>query len=386
METIRRQWRVQTLPIRSYLLNDLPKMLIAVTRNHKTHSASTTNRILSTLVAVIWMASFIQFAGGEIVAFDDASQPVYTNGWQAGDNGGAGFGPWFFAFSGNGNGLVHPPQFIDTGPLPANSLGAPAFALTTGDQNNQFETSDVQRTFTTPMAVGQTFSADVNGSAISNAPAFTTGNTFDLLGTNGSERFSLFTNNGYHNDRWTSTGDADTGIPAGNSFHIDFKLVDTNMFDLMLSPIGGGAPYFTQTGVALAGTSGVAINRLRVRDYGTGSSTNGSKELFFDNLTVTSPDIPGDFNKDQKVDAADYVVWRKDGLDAADYSLWRSHFGESASASASLINSLQSIVPEPTAATLILMFEFVHVLFRPLIRRRVDIRKKTAPVLALANH
>jgi hypothetical protein len=232
-------------------------------------------------------------------------------------------------------------------------LGAPSFALTTSDQNNQFDTSEVQRTFLTPIAVGQTFSADVNGSALSNAPAFTTGNTLDLLGTNGSERFSLFTNNGYHGDRWTSHGDADTGIPAANSFHIDFTLVDTNTFNLLLTPVGGGTPYFTQTGGSLAGTSGVAINRLRITAYGTGSSADGSKELFFDNLLVTAPDIPGDFNHDNKVDAADYVIWRENGLNGESYNLWRTNFGTAGSAS--LSHNMPSNVPEPLAAAYILV-------------------------------
>ena len=134
-----------------------------------------------------------------VVAADNASNPSYTDGWQAGDNGGIGFGPWTLAFSGNGNGLFYPPQFIDEGPLAGDSLGAPAFALTTGDQPNAFDTSEVRRSFILPLAVGQTFSADIDGSALDpSAPAFTTGNTFDLLGTNGSERFSLFTNNQYH--------------------------------------------------------------------------------------------------------------------------------------------------------------------------------------------
>ena len=31
-----------------------------------------------------------------ITAFDSATDPVYSDGWQAGDNGGTGFGPWSF--------------------------------------------------------------------------------------------------------------------------------------------------------------------------------------------------------------------------------------------------------------------------------------------------
>jgi hypothetical protein len=60
--------------------------------------------------------------------------------------------------------------------------------------------------------------------------------------------------------------------------------------------------------------------------------------------TIGEPGLAGDFNEDQQVDAADYVVWRKnDGgntalpndddlgtpIRAEHYNLWRAHFGES---------------------------------------------------------
>lgn len=71
-------------------------------------------------------------------------------------------------------------------------------------------------------------------------------------------------------------------------------------------------------------------------------------------LTVLAPGMPGDFNGDGVVDAADYVVWRK-GLGItytpADYDVWRAHFGESTASNTE--NSLQN-VPEPD--TLLLVF------------------------------
>jgi hypothetical protein len=67
-------------------------------------------------------------------------------------------------------------------------------------------------------------------------------------------------------------------------------------------------------------------------------------------VEAPTPVLPGDFNSDGVVDAADYVVWRK-GLDTtytlADYDVWRAHFGEStASAAESSLRSGAS-VPEP---------------------------------------
>lgn len=58
--------------------------------------------------------------------------------------------------------------------------------------------------------------------------------------------------------------------------------------------------------------------------------------------------LPGDFNKDGTVDAADYTVWR-DGLGGAyteaDYETWRSHFGQSLGGGSQLADA--AAVPEP---------------------------------------
>jgi hypothetical protein len=66
------------------------------------------------------------------------------------------------------------------------------------------------------------------------------------------------------------------------------------------------------------------------------------------------PTLPGDFNLDGSVDAADYVVWR-DGLGTVftqvDYDIWRAHFGQTAANSP----VAHSSVPEPAMLTLLLL-------------------------------
>jgi hypothetical protein len=60
--------------------------------------------------------------------------------------------------------------------------------------------------------------------------------------------------------------------------------------------------------------------------------------------------IPGDYNSDGSVDAADYVTWRKDptafGGDPDGYNTWRTNFGRTSGAGSSLGGSA---VPEPTS-------------------------------------
>ena len=76
--------------------------------------------------------------------------------------------------------------------------------------------------------------------------------------------------------------------------------------------------------------------------------------------------LDGDFNKDDVVDAADYVVWR-DGLDtlysAEDYNLWKANFGATAGAAA----VSGSPIPEPTS---ILLIAVALIAISPLSRGR----------------
>jgi len=68
-------------------------------------------------------------------------------------------------------------------------------------------------------------------------------------------------------------------------------------------------------------------------------------------LSVQGPGLPGDYNNNGTVDAADYVVWRKTGGSPDDYNTWRSHFGQPpGSGSGATANAA---IPEP--ATLVLM-------------------------------
>lgn len=70
-------------------------------------------------------------------------------------------------------------------------------------------------------------------------------------------------------------------------------------------------------------------------------------------ISLNTVNLPGDYNSDGVVNAADYVVWRK-GLGTvytqADYDTWRAHFGQ-ATGSASNAGTSDISVPEPLMAT-----------------------------------
>jgi hypothetical protein len=81
---------------------------------------------------------------------------------------------------------------------------------------------------------------------------------------------------------------------------------------------------------------------------------NGGQDLYYMRITA----VPGDWNGDGKVDAADYVKWRKDpagnGGNPAGYETWRENFGRGTSGSGASLGTT-SAVPEPASLLLIVL-------------------------------
>jgi hypothetical protein len=121
-------------------------------------------------------------------------------------------------------------------------------------------------------------------------------------------------------------------------------------------------------------------------------AANANEYVFWDDLHPTATvhahlaeralsllTLPGDFNRDRAVDAADYVVWRDtlltsgpalaaDGngdelVNEADYNLWRMNFGPMAS-----INSARASVPE-AQSWLLYCIALINLRFRRISNR-----------------
>ena len=97
-------------------------------------------------------------------------------------------------------------------------------------------------------------------------------------------------------------------------------------------------------------------------------------------LVITSAVLPGDYNDNGTVDAADYVVWRDnlgapantlpndtDGgvISQAQYATWFANFGMTASSSGSVQDAP---VPEPSSAQVLLGLSIVGIWFRHVLR------------------
>ena len=114
-----------------------------------------------------------------------------------------------------------------------------------------------------------------------------------------------------------------------------------------------------------------------------GNSTSGFGSLitgsgFLNVTTLPVVGVPGDFNNNGTVDAADYALWRKNGplqnevdapgtVNAQDYTDWRARFGNPPGSGSSLA---MAAVPEPAA---LVLFMFIA----PLIAGRTLGRTRT---------
>ena len=116
-------------------------------------------------------------------------------------------------------------------------------------------------------------------------------------------------------------------------------------------------------------------------------------------LRVIASFIPGDYNHNGVVDAADYVVYRDslgqsgsnlaadgDGdlqVDADDYNVWRSHFGQTAGSGA--IIGADPGVPEPSSLGLVIagILAIYRISLRPWRTSRLNFRSRPCETLLL---
>ncbi len=110
------------------------------------------------------------------------------------------------------------------------------------------------------------------------------------------------------------------------------------------------------------GTSGTFAT-LALPALGSGLAWNTAQLYATGVLSVIGVGLPGDYNNNGVVDAADYVLWRKSpssyGGSPAGYDTWRANFGRTAGSGASSALSVDTAVPEPTSCVLLLLAAFV---------------------------
>lgn len=172
-------------------------------------------------------------------------------------------------------------------------------------------------------------------------------------------------------------GGGDVTVNAGSAA-ISAGVANAILNSATLTLLGGGTANMADAGfISLAAGINEQVAALVLGattqlagTYGaTGSGATNINDEYFSGLgviTVASAGLPGDFNSDGKVDAGDYVTWRKNNntnnalandnglgtpVGPAHYSLWRANFGKPPGAGSGGLGG--AAVPEP--ATLVLI-------------------------------
>lgn len=325
------------------------------------------------------------------LAYDSATDVVYDNGWQAGDNGGFGFGAW--DFTGTSLNLVYnagPTHSIDDGgksntqnSSPYNDIGR-AWTMynpsgrAVGTPNGAVGTDIARagRSFS-PLQVGQTLSVIIDnpiersfyrgynvklnsgpGNVCYNGNACSPGQSpVNRWGVGTFEYFSY--------GQWGGTTALfDTNTDSG--VRIAFTLTSASDYSFTMTPLDNPSIAETHTGT-IAGP----VNWIEFQFYNTDSDFYPVKvadakatDYYIRSIEISGaapPGVPGDYNSNGTVDAGDYVLWRKGGplanevdtpgtVNAADYTAWRARFGNTSGAGSGLTNSA---VPEPSTFVLL---------------------------------
>jgi formylglycine-generating enzyme len=143
------------------------------------------------------------------------------------------------------------------------------------------------------------------------------------------------------------------------------NLTDVGAYTGTMSPYGAfdmGGNVFQWDEALISGSS----RGVRGGSFGSGSFVLQSSTQFINNPSVVSnnvgfrvastiPGLAGDYNHNNVVDPADYIIWRK-GLGTTysqnDYNVWRAHFGQTAGSGSGA--GANASVPEPTTRVLLM--------------------------------
>ena len=162
------------------------------------------------------------------------------------------------------------------------------------------------------------------------------------------------------------------GTTAGTQYdqvHVNGALSLSGTLKVELIDLGGGlfAPASGQSFDILDwGTLSGSFSAIQLPTLAGGLTWNTSQLYSIGVLSVALPGLPGDYNNNSVVDAADYVLWRKSnntaitllndstpGTDQSDYTVWRAHFGQTGGSGPG--SNANAAVPEPTTIILSLM-------------------------------
>ncbi len=227
-----------------------------------------------------WISSFVLASAAAVVptqaaliAFDNAADAAYDDGYQTGDNGGFGFLPW--TLSGN--------TFL--GQSQTNGFGDGNID-TAGRAWGFYDEGVQSRPFAAELEVGDTFSIAFDNGFLNN------GNTpgFRLVDAGGNEQFAFYFVGGTGSYRISdgSVDNFETGIGYTSAgLEVEFTLLAGDTYSVFIKR------NVDATGTTISGNSlraGGDVSGLQI--FGFGNTPDGSGDYFANSISIESSVIP----------------------------------------------------------------------------------------------
>jgi hypothetical protein len=253
-------------------------------------------------VASAW-SSAVSYAA--IMAADSATNAPYDDGWQAGDNGGFGWGAW--DFTGTYNTPVGQTMDIFSHP---NDLGR-AWTLYNADAppgpGAGTDIAQAGRAIPGGLGIGQTVTVVVDNPTERRffrgyTVRFNTGGGNTVYAGAPQSRMAVGTFEYFTNGQWYATGTGGNpslfDLDTHNGLRIDLTLTGADTFDLKMTPLNNPAIAYTKTGT-LDGPAGSALDWVEFELFNTDSDyypshtiTGGETDFYISYMQITGEIIP----------------------------------------------------------------------------------------------
>jgi hypothetical protein len=253
--------------------------------------------VLPTFVA--FMVVLAQSASAVIIASDEADNAPYNDGWQTGDNGGAGFGAWTLTqtsgnidgFNGqfigtsanNGDGTTSPnidtsgKAFGEYGNTGNSAVAYRAFGAREMYNSSTFHWAMDNGFIDNGTSVGLTLR---NGNANANPGNYNTGARFEFLFLGGNSDYEYIDSTGVH----------DSGIAfRSTGLQLSLQLQGANGYSLIVSNGDNTALLGTYSGT-LEGTANSSIDSFAI--FNNNAGLGGAHDAFFNSFSVNAVPEP----------------------------------------------------------------------------------------------